>query len=376
MIFEAFLRWVETAGTQKRAEAATALGRAFCHAELDERQKHAARLAMTYLLEDPSPIVRMALAHSIAGEAGAPRSVVLALCDDQTDIAAAVVSRSPVLTDADLIDIAGRGNSELRAAIAIRDTVSPPLTAAIAEIGRGMEVLLLLRNENARFSPNVLLRLAGRLGADATVRELLLMRPDLPTAAHQILIEKVSDALGGFNLVRAAVPAAKLSKLRREACDTAVVKVIGNAAEDELPAVTEHLRKEGRLTTAFLVHALGAGRTLFFAEAISNLSGVARARARSILASGRPRAVRALVESAGIGREISPVFCHAVDIWRREGGDMPGDAGIFSRLAERCRADRHLAPSAAGLVDFVEKLAVTEMRQIAKSYADDLRQAA
>jgi uncharacterized protein (DUF2336 family) len=372
LIFDTFLRWSDKTKTRDRVEAASAVGTALALPELDGDKRRAVSLAATYLLDDLSPKVRMSLAESLAEDRHAPRPVVLALTEDRTDIAATVVARSPVLSDNDLIDIVGRGCRDLRAAVAVRASISVPVAAALAEVGGRFEIALLLRNEGSQLTANVMVRLASRCGTDATIRELLLNRHDLPATARHILIEKIGDSLAETGLVAAVLSPQRRNRVRREACDAALMRVLACASEAELADMTEYLREEGRLSTMFLIHALCAGRTAFFAEVISNLSGVARVRARAILASGRPRAVRALIEAAGISREVSPVFSEAVSIWREEGGDIPGDNGIFLRLAERCRPQRDLSDAAHGLIDAVERLAIAELRQMAKAYVHEL----
>lgn len=372
MIFGTFLRRSDRTKTQNRIEPVAA---PISDAKLpalsgDGRRK--LDMAATFLLDDVSPKVRLSLAETLADDAHAPRPVILALTEDRADIAATVVSRSPVLTDNDLIDLVGRGSPEIRAAVAVRATVSVPVAAALAEIGGRLDIALLLRNPGARLTANVMVRLASRCGKDVTIRELLLERSELPATARHILIEKVGDTLADTGLVAALIPARKRERIRREACEAALVRVLAGAGEAELAEMVEHLRIEGRLSTMFLIHSLCAGRTAFFAEVISNLSGVARVRARAILASGRPRAVRALIEAAGIARDVSDVFSEAVTIWREEGGDIPGDAGIFLRLAERCRRQRDISEAGHALVDAVERLAIAEMRQMAKAYVHEL----
>lgn len=372
MIIEAFLRWLETANTQKKAEAAYAVGRAFIQSALETREKRAAELAITYLLDDPSPKVRLALCDALAGEKGAPRSVVLALASDQPEISVKTISHSPVLSEADLINLAATGGQAARMAIAARSTVSAAVAAAVAEIGQVEEIAMLLNNDGAHLTPNVLVRLANRLGHTPQLREILLDRDQLPAAARQILIEKVGEALSSFGLVRASIEPRRIERIRREACDSAIINVLSEAGENDIAKIAEHLRIEGRLTTAFLVHSLCAGRTDFFAEAISNLSGVSRNRVRSILASGRNRAVRALIESAGIARDVSAIFSDAVDILRAKGGNLPGGYGIFSELSEKYRGERALSDTAGALLDFIERLGLSEMRLAAHRYAADV----
>ncbi len=83
MIVQAFLRWVEGAKTSDRACAARALARAFLMERITSRERDAAAMALNYLLDDPSPVVRLALAESLCASAAAPRTVVLSLAEDQ-----------------------------------------------------------------------------------------------------------------------------------------------------------------------------------------------------------------------------------------------------------------------------------------------------
>ena len=94
MIVRQFLRWVETAPAGERADATSALARAYLHSPLDPADRVAAEAAMTVLLDDPAPVVRRALAYALASSARAPYLVIHALAHDQGEIAA-IVARKP-----------------------------------------------------------------------------------------------------------------------------------------------------------------------------------------------------------------------------------------------------------------------------------------
>lgn len=79
MIVQAFLRWSEKAGSGERAKAANALGRAYLQADMARENRDAAYMAMTYLLDDPSPRVRLALAEALADAHDAPRAILFHL---------------------------------------------------------------------------------------------------------------------------------------------------------------------------------------------------------------------------------------------------------------------------------------------------------
>jgi len=89
-----------TAPAGKRAEATSALARAYLYSDLSPDDLGAAEGAMLMLLDDPSPLVRGALADALAASPSAPPAIVLALAADHPDIAAPVLALSPLFVDA------------------------------------------------------------------------------------------------------------------------------------------------------------------------------------------------------------------------------------------------------------------------------------
>ena len=72
------------------------------------------------MADDPSVVVRKALAEALCYSGEAPRTLILALAADEPDVAAAVIQRSPVLTEADLVDCAANGDVVAQTALARR----------------------------------------------------------------------------------------------------------------------------------------------------------------------------------------------------------------------------------------------------------------
>ncbi|UPA25996.1 DUF2336 domain-containing protein [Shinella oryzae] len=367
MIVHAFLRWIETARAADRAKAASVLARAYAKARIAPDDRRAAEMAMIFLLDDPAPKVRLALAEALASCADAPRAVILPLAEDQPEIAAHIILCSCLLTDADLVDLAAKGSDVTRMLIANRSYVSRAVSAALAEVGDVEDVLALLENEGAMLSRRSLARIAERLGHDADIRALLLDREDLPSDARHALVEKVGTALAGFGLIQAAVGTGRVERITREACDVATIGMVADVAPTEMPALVEHLRVTGRLTPVFLMHALCTGRAEFFVAAIANLSGQEERRVRSILSDGREAAVRALYETTGLGVDISALFAEATMLWRREAKGGDGLHSVSEMLLARSRAMGNAACQA--MLELVERLAIAEQRQTARSYA-------
>src|SRR3954453_23770449 len=120
MIVRQFISWVRTAPAGERAEATRSLARAWILSDLSDEDRAAAEGALLMQLDDPSPLVRQAMAEVFARSAEAPAAIVRALSVDQTSVAVPIVEHSPLLIDACLVDLVATGNCEIQCAIARR----------------------------------------------------------------------------------------------------------------------------------------------------------------------------------------------------------------------------------------------------------------
>src|ERR1700692_740860 len=132
MIVRQFLQWQRTASAAERADATSALARAYLYSDLSPDDRAAAEGALLMLLDDPSPLVRASLARALASSKQAPPTVILALAGDQPAIAAHVLEHSPLLVDADLVDAVATFGPPAQLAIAERDVLAAAVSAAIA----------------------------------------------------------------------------------------------------------------------------------------------------------------------------------------------------------------------------------------------------
>ena len=172
MIVRDFLQWIRTAPASERAEATSALARAYLYSDLSPDDLGAAEGAMLMLLDDPSPLVRRALADALAASPSAPPAIVIALAADQPQIAAPVYALSPLFVDADLVDAVATGGAAVQAAIASRAALPCSVAAAIAEVGTAESCLILVENPDADIAPFSIDRIVERFGHLAAIREV------------------------------------------------------------------------------------------------------------------------------------------------------------------------------------------------------------
>ncbi len=310
MLSRQFLSWAERAPAGERAEAAGNLARACLYAEIGEAERGEMERAMTCLLDDPSPLVRRALAEALAGAADAPHHLVAALANDQADIAALVLARSPRLTDAELVDAAALGEGPAQCAIAARPGLSAAVAGALAEVGTLDAVLVLCRNAAAALADVSIRRMLERFGRDGELREALGARPDLGPALRLDLVAATAEALRDFATGCGWMAPERARRVAAEEVDRAAVVIAGRDAGSDLGRLrfAGALRRAGRLTPALVIRALLSGDLGLFEACLSDLSGQPLSRVSGLVRRQDGLAFAALVRSAGLPDGLLPVL--------------------------------------------------------------------
>ena len=155
------------------------------------------------------------MAEVFARSAEAPAAIVQALSLDQPSVALPVLEHSPLLIDADLVDIVATGNGEMQCAIARRINLPASVCAAIAEVGSAAAALELIENAYAELAPFSWDRIVERHGHLAAIRESMLVLEDLPAATRVALVAKLSDTLAQFVVARNWLSADRAGRHRR-----------------------------------------------------------------------------------------------------------------------------------------------------------------
>jgi uncharacterized protein (DUF2336 family) len=307
-IVRRFLRWAQRADAGGRAEAASALARAYLYSDLGAALRREAEIGLTSLLDDHSALVRRALAEALAGAHDAPHHVILALACDQSEVSSVVLARSPVLSDAELVDCAAIGDARAQTALARRPRLSASVAAALAEIGQREAVIALAGNLDADLSPGAMRRIVERFGEDAEAREALLTRPWLPSTLRCDLVAATAKALSDFVIACDWLGAERARRIAREASEQGAICVANLSQPGETRALVRHLRESGALTIALLVRALLSGDRALFEHALAELSGLAPARIAGFVGEPRSAGFSALYGKTGLPVHFLPVF--------------------------------------------------------------------
>ena len=376
MIVRQFLHWVRQAPAGERAEATSALARAYLYSDLSPDDRAAAEGAMIMLLDDPSPLVRRALAEALASSERAPQVVVHALAADQPDIAIPILAHSQVLLEDDLVDLVATGHTDVQVAIAGRPGLPRTLAAAIAEVGAAEACLALLENGDADIARFSIDRIVERFGHLAPIRENLLARDDLPMAMRQALLSKLSQTLAGFVAARQWLGSEHAEFATKDACEKATVALAADTSYDEVGAFVQHLRHSGQLTAGMILRALLSGNVVLFEEALAELSSIPIDRVTAYVHDKNISGFRALYREAGLPEVAYPAFREALTAMRA--GLLIGEQGGASRLKRRmvervldaCSHER--GEEAASVLALLRRFSVEAAREEARLFCDDL----
>lgn len=380
MIVRQFLRWIQTAAPGDRADASSALARAYLHSELTREDRLAAEAAMMVLLDDPSPLVRLALAEALASSKNAPHNVILALAHDQPDIAEIIAARSPLMVEAELVDLVACSNEKVQCAIASRAPLSNTVAAALAEVGCAAACLVLVENPDAYVGAEEVARIAERHGHLAAVREELLARGDLSVETRQALVAKLSDTLARFVAHKEWLPQERAQNVTRDACDRATVALASETREMEVGALVQHLVESSQLTGGLVLRALIAGNLRFFIEALAQLSGFDARRVEAIVSDRSGHGFQALYKQAGLPQAAFRAFQAALEVIYEAGytDDLLGHAVLRRRMVERVltRYEEAGEGELDHLLALLRKFAGEAAREEARLYTADLLAAA
>lgn len=376
MIVRQFLFWLRNAPAAERAEATGALARAYLYSELSDDDLAAAEGAMTMLLDDPSPLVRCAMADVLAASEYAPASVIYALAADQPEVSATVLERSPLLLDADLVDSVATQGTVAQCAIARRVFVPRSVAAAIAEVGSAEACLELLENPGADIAPFSIDRIVARFGHLAAIREVLLAGEGLCAATRQALVAKLSETLAQFVVARDWLQEDRAKRIVKEACEKATVALAAGSPDEEVRPLIRHLRDSGQLTAGLLLRALLSGNLTMFEESLADLSGIPLARVSRLVHDRRSDAFRAVYEKAGLPLSAYPAFREAIATMQEDGflGDPSGSARLKRRMIERVltRCENHDVDEVAPLIMLLRRFATEAAREEARMFCEDL----
>lgn len=162
---------------------------------LSERERGLMTDILKKLIFDVEMSVRKALADRLAEEPSASPELIATLANDQIEVAHAILLRSEVLQDIELIEVVQHRTLEHQLAIAMRTSVSENVSDALVETGNTKVIKTLIENIDAKISETTIEHLVDKSKTVEALQEPLLDRPDISDHLAKRMYWWVSAAL-------------------------------------------------------------------------------------------------------------------------------------------------------------------------------------
>ncbi len=283
-----------------RARVARKFGRQYDELARDGTAE-LARTVLELLVADVAREVRAALAESVADSPALPPAVARRLARDAIEVARPILERSPVLDEAELVDIVRTHSWPYALAVAGRSGISEELAHALLDVGEARVAARLAGNLHSELTRRVLERMVEEYRHAPAVRERLVRRPALPFEVVERLAEAVGETLS-WDLVRTRRMTPEEARRLIGALKHRVA--VGLTARDrERDRVLRHMRRRwtaGELSPDEFLAFLRDGDVLALEAAFAAASGLPLERVRTILTATDRRPFAALCARAGL----------------------------------------------------------------------------
>ena len=285
------------------------------------------------LAQDQAVKIRKILAQSLCEVTNAPASVIRCLAEDVEDtVACLVLEGSPLLTDADLLEIISKSSASQRLkSVSRRPNLSADVSDAIAATHDIEAVAELLANGSAQIRENTLDALVCEAADRPSWHAPLVERPELSWVSIHRLASFVTTAL-----------LSKLEKhpaLDRQSAKEIAAKIKARLGKEEAAIErsesdeaheAQALFQRGELDSELLSECLIEGRRNFVIEGLSLLSGKPRDLIVKVLVSGSVKGVTAVCWAAGLSMRFATQVQFQMSsilpdraLYARSNGDYP-----------------------------------------------------
>jgi uncharacterized protein (DUF2336 family) len=293
------------------------------------------------LAADMETAVRAELSARFATSPQAPHSLIRRLASDEAAVADPVLRASPVLTEADLLDVVrSKGQAHLRA-VSARETVPEAVSDVIVERGDDETLGTLLGNEGAALSRRASEAAVERAKANPALHAAAVERKTLPPDLLNEMYFVVEARLRARILEQNARMDPALLESALSAGRARLAEVDGALPADysSCLAYVDEMRAAGQLTPQMLARFLRSGSKTSFLIALSQLADVDFHTARQIIERKDLDALAVICRAADLDRAL--FLTYAVVLLNTD-GDAMGKAHAYARMYAELSRDAAL----------------------------------
>jgi uncharacterized protein (DUF2336 family) len=318
-----------------RAELARKIGRLLPELTADEakRVRDLTIDTLERLANDHLVRVRQILAEEIKALDCVPKKIIKRLARDVEAVSAPILEYSPLLSDADLIEIVTSAQAEFAlVAVAKRKPLSPGVSEVVATALDVPAVAALLANSSAQIRRQTLDKIADHAVTITDWHLPLVLRSDLSHRA----VRRLAGFVGSALLAKLSLRTELDDKTRQHLKQRMRERLDEENLDPVLPQKGGDVRalfKAGKLDDGFLEHAAETNRRDTLVIALSLLAKVPEDIVRRIFQAGSAKPITALVWRARLSMRVA--FKIQTFVLRLTAGELlPARDGVHFPLTE------------------------------------------
>ncbi|MEE9139808.1 MAG: DUF2336 domain-containing protein [Alphaproteobacteria bacterium] len=298
---------------------------------LSERERALMSDILRQLIHDVEMTVRRALAERLSTQPNAPRELIIALANDEIEVAHPILTKSTVLHDPELIEIIAHRTLQHQLAIAMREEVSETVSDALVETESDDVITTLIQNPNARISHTTLEYLVEQSRLLDGYQRPLLGRSDLGADLAKKMYWWVSAALRQHILNNFDVDPTELDDSLETTVRDAVQEVTNyDAAKTKPFELANRLKEAEAITPRLLIQVLRQGEISLFEALFVQFTEIRLNLARRLLYEPGGEGLAVACKASDIGK---PDFASIFLLSRKaRPGDKVVDPAELSRV--------------------------------------------
>lgn len=375
-----FLEVIENGTPEQRMALARQLARFLAEGEASESERNQIVPAVLKLAVDPVAEVRRALVTILTSVPNLHADIVFSIISDEESIALPFLAATPALNHWHMLAILRVGDPPRQIGIALRTDISAEARAYAVKSSAIEVCLALFDNPSVQFNETEYHALYNRFGQAPEMVERLLGCPDLPLDIRIMQAKRASNRMHQLMAERGWVPANDAAELVAEAEETAVLRILVEASDEELSRVVPFLMSKAMLTPSIIVRAACLGEMHVVERALADLGGVPVPKARDAMQGRGMMRLKALHVKSGLPQSCYGILQAACDVAvdEREEGITLDAEGFGRRLIEALMTRYEAMPlkERTKHLEFLARFADDRVRVIARRLKADIVRAA
>ena len=251
---------------------------------LSDRERALMSDILRQLVREVEISVRKDLAQRLADRGDAPRELVVALANNEIEVAHPILVHNTVLHDVDLIEIVRHRTQAHQLAVAMRKNITEDVSQALVDTGDTNVITTLLENGDAALSNSLMEYLVAESKRVDTFQNPLVNRRDLPPELARKMYWWVSAAarqhiVDNFSVDPAAIDDTIEGAVRDRIEDATMVAETPTEAEK----VVHQIAGRGGLTEKFILGTLRDGEIALFEASFARAVDLRLKTARRLL---------------------------------------------------------------------------------------------